>query len=267
MTPEESLIFDHQGYLILRNVLSTEEVLELNALADERMPWQPETDSKRIRQAFFFCQWGLIFQRLIDHPKILPYLVELVGRKFRLDHDYTMFMDQGCPGNYLHGLVPYEWEDKYDFEDFWYRKRPDGSIYAGLTVVTWCLSDAVSGDGGFGLIPGSHRDRTLAHLPDDVIHLRRIPDCIVQPTLKAGDVVIFTETLMHCTLPWHAKHERRVLLLKYLPGHLSWMGNFYDTSKFESLTPQQMRILQPPHIELLQSDGKSRRDRPQTMMT
>src|SRR6476469_8664709 len=113
MTPEERLIFEHQGYLILRNVLSTDEIADLNALADKCMPPRQEGDSKRIRQEFLSWQWGLPFQRLIDHPQIVPYLIELVGRKFRLDHDYTMFMDEGCPGNYLHGLVPHEWEGKY----------------------------------------------------------------------------------------------------------------------------------------------------------
>ena len=32
---------------------------------------------------------------------------------------------------------------------------------------------------------------------------------------KAGDAVIFTETLTHGTLPWTAAHERRALLYKF----------------------------------------------------
>ena len=35
MTPEEKFIFDLDGYLVVKNVLTPAEVDELNALADE----------------------------------------------------------------------------------------------------------------------------------------------------------------------------------------------------------------------------------------
>jgi hypothetical protein len=54
--------------------------------------------------------------------------------------------------------------------------------------------------------------------------------------------------LVHGTMPWRAKHERRALLYKYSPGHSAWSQNYYDLDQFPALTEQQRRILQPPSV-------------------
>ena len=36
------------------------------------------------------------------------------------------------------------------------------------------------------------------------------------PSMPAGSVLLFTESLTHGTAPWQAQHERRTLLYKYL---------------------------------------------------
>jgi ectoine hydroxylase-related dioxygenase (phytanoyl-CoA dioxygenase family) len=66
--------------------------------------------------------------------------------------------------------------------------------------------------------------------------------------VEAGDAVIFTEALIHGTIPWTADHERLVLLYKYSPGHSAWMRNYYDLSQYTGLTEQQKRILAPPSV-------------------
>ena len=47
--------------------------------------------------------WGDPFKKLIAHPKISPYLLELLGAYVRLDHDYAIFIDQGTSRGGLHG--------------------------------------------------------------------------------------------------------------------------------------------------------------------
>jgi ectoine hydroxylase-related dioxygenase (phytanoyl-CoA dioxygenase family) len=71
---------------------------------------------------------------------------------------------------------------------------------------------------------------------------------VVQPAIEAGDVVIFTEALVHGTAPWTADHERLVLLYKYSPGNSAWMGEYYDLDQYTGLTEQQRRILAPPSV-------------------
>jgi len=44
------------------------------------------------------------------------------------------------------------------------------------------------------------------------MRLERRPHYVVQPEVEAGDVLFFTEALIHGTAPWTASHERRALL-------------------------------------------------------
>lgn len=95
MTPEEAFMFDLEGYLIIRNVLTAEEVSALNAVSDRvflRDYNDATQDSRGLRgrrQTSCVSAWAPETQALIDHPRIIPYLIALLGPKFRLDHDYS----------------------------------------------------------------------------------------------------------------------------------------------------------------------------------
>ena len=83
MTGEEKFAVDLEGYLVIKNVLTNDEVAELNAIIDKGDLQGPPS------------LWGEPFRRLIDHPNILPYLIEMLGPHVRLDHDYALFMEKG----------------------------------------------------------------------------------------------------------------------------------------------------------------------------
>ena len=236
MTPEEKFLFDLNGYLVIKNVLNAGEVAELNALADERFPRIPGKMDRRTRVS----TWGMPTQSLIDHSKILPYLLTLIDPQFRLDHDYCIFMDPGAPGGNLHGGEGHE-------GDHWYKYR-DGRMKNGLCVVTFFLAPAAEGDGGFACIPGTHKSNFLEGIPREVLRLERPAPYVVQPAVEAGDALIFTEALVHGTLPWRAKHERRALLYKYSPGYSAWSQHYYSADEYDNPTDQQRRILQPPCV-------------------
>jgi ectoine hydroxylase-related dioxygenase (phytanoyl-CoA dioxygenase family) len=239
MTPEEKFRFDLQGYLVVKHVLNAAELAALNVIAERESPTR--SGELTYGRVFRASAWGPPYQALIDHPRIVPYLLELVGPRFRLDHDYCIFTTKGGTGQELHG------GEGDANPDHWYRYR-DGVMRNGLTVVTYCLTRANGGDGGFCCIPGSHKSHFVRNLAADVREYRRRPDYVVQPPLEAGDVVIFTEALVHGTAPWMADHERRALLYKYSPGHSAWMGEYYDAREYGALTEQQKRILAPPSV-------------------
>ena len=242
MTTEERFQFDLQGYLVVRGVLTPGEVAGLNELADKA--WPGEHDGTGLRRASHVSRWGPRFRDLIDHPGIVPYLVELMGPKFRIDHDYCMFMRPGTSRSRLHGgPSPQCYEG-----DHWYRFYPDGTIRNGLTVFTWNLADCNPGDGGFACVPGSHKTNLRAAMPEEVLTFERPAHYVRQPAVRAGDVLIFTEALVHGTLPWNADHERRALLYKYSPGHSSWSGTYYDPADYPGATEQQIRIMAPPSV-------------------
>lgn len=240
MTPEERFLFDLHGYLVVKQVLSSVEVAALNRRADRSRP--PTLDALGYDRVFNASAWGPQYHALIDHPTVVPYLRELVGPHFRLDHDFLIYTTKGGTGQILHGG-----EGSDERPDHWYRYR-DGVMRNGLTVATFCLSDARAGDGGFCCIPGSHKSNLYAHIPDDVRTHARQPHYVVQPAVDAGDVIIFTEALIHGTRPWKSRHERRALLYKYSPGHSAWMEGYYDLDEYPGITEQQRRVLTPPSV-------------------
>src|SRR6266851_861573 len=83
MTAEERFLFDLEGYLVIKHVLSASEVADLHAIAERKIPALSERPVHG--RLFRVSAWGPSYQSLIDHPSIVPYLVELVGPRFRLD--------------------------------------------------------------------------------------------------------------------------------------------------------------------------------------
>ena len=243
ITDEEKFMFDLEGYLGIKDVLTDDEVAELNGIADKKFPYadlDPTIVGGR-SHAEKISVWGEPFARLIGHPKIVPYLVELIEPKFRIDHDYCIFMSEGDTRGGLHG------GPAQAAVDGWYSYR-HGVIRNGLCVVTYFLTDAPEGAGGLACIPGSHKTNFQNLVPDDVRRLDRVPNYVVQPAVEAGDALFFTEALMHGTMPWRAKHERRALLFKYSPGNSSWAEEYYDLSLYGELADQQKRIMSPPSV-------------------
>ena len=242
MTPEEKFIFDLDGYIVIKNALSSEEVDHLNAVADREFG-QPydETNFKRMSRV---SHWDPACVNLFDTPKVVPYLLELLGPRFRADHDYCIFMNRGAERGRLHGGDGHQVGRA---GDHWYKYR-DGVIRNGLTVCTYFLTHADVGDGGFGCIPGSHKSNFNANIPNEVRTHERDAHYVRQAAVEAGDALIFTEALVHGTMRWTADHERRALLYKFSPGHSTWSDNYYREDEFEGLTDQQKRILAPPSI-------------------
>ena len=125
--------------------------------------------------------WGEPFKRLIDHPKILPYLLELLGPHVRLDHDYAIFMEAGPHINGLHGGEDGGGPGGPE-ADHWYKYR-DGIMRNGLSVMTYNLADAPEGAGGFACIPGQPQEQLFAGNSDRGAPIRA-SDTLRRPTVS-----------------------------------------------------------------------------------
>ena len=151
MSPEEKYLFDLWGYVNIEGVLNDEALTELNALIDAQDYPDPVDDNVHSQRFGGFLSWeDDAFRKLLNHPRIMPCLAEIVGPKFRLDHVYGILMIEGNPGGTLHGGgTPYDPSQYYVFRN--------DRMYNGLTVVSWALTDMLPGHGGFCCIPGSHK--------------------------------------------------------------------------------------------------------------
>ena len=71
--------------------------------------------------------------------------------------------------------------------------------------------------GGFGCVPGSHREGYELPIPREPDPVAGYPPLVKRLPSRAGACVVFTETLRHCSLPWVGTTDRRSVFLKFSP--------------------------------------------------
>ncbi len=233
MTDAERFRFDLQGFLVRHAVLSPGDVAALNTAVDvlDLPPPGPDLASQRFTN---FLPVARRFRDLIDHAAVLEIARETCGPNVRLDHAYGIVMSKGTSGLGLHG-------GGTPFDPAQYYLADGGRIRTGLVSAQWALVDHPAGGGGFICIPGSHK----AAFPLPPTFERELA---VQVPLAAGDVVVFTEALIHGTLPWFGDQQRRTLLFKYSPGSSAYSLVQWPAELVEACTERQRLLLQPPSV-------------------
>ena len=238
MTDEQRFLFDLQGYIVVPEALSADQLSALNATLDERITEAAPDD--RTHRFGGLLDWGEPYRALIDNPRLRPCLEAVLGPTFRLDH---LFLDvcregKGPIGTTLHGSSGY-------FDPAQYYHYRQGRMHNGLTVVAYNLADVNPGDGGTGVIPGSHKSNfRFPHEWRDLEHAHPRVDHLTGP---AGTAVIFTEALMHGTLPWRGAGERRTAFYKFSPHPVSWAAGYFDAADYDGLSEAQADVLEPPN--------------------
>jgi hypothetical protein len=234
--PLERYAFDLQGYLLFEGALDDQTVARLQAVIEaQRLPPADDTiERQRFGQGGQLFAWDRAFCDLIDHPLVLAVLADLVGPYVRLDHAYGITMRPMTAGLGLHGPA-----EPFDASQYYVERM--GALRSGLLSFSWSLTDTAPGDGGFGCIPGSHR--ASLPLPAGAESL------VVEVPQPAGSLVVFTEALMHCTVPWRAATTRWALLYKYSPGSTAWDPSPPAPPEVvRSMSARQQRFFQPPSV-------------------
>ena len=260
MNEDDKYLFDLTGYLVLREVLTEEEVAEFNAGIDHYRDQMQEIDrslaggsdalkgTSRRKDLGGMLSWDRPwcepYRKLLVHPRIKPYLEEILGKRYRLDHGPGLIaMDKGCEGGTLHGGGI----ERRDISQVYFFKND--RIFTGLTVVEYLLADEGPGDGGVAVVPGSHKANLAC--PRSMTHWQQHREHVLEVNGKAGDAVIFTETLTHGTLPWTADHERRAVLYKFSPGTLAYGSGPHEVSYgdyIDDMTEEEREVMEAPHI-------------------
>ncbi|MBK34727.1 MAG: hypothetical protein CME26_04245 [Gemmatimonadetes bacterium] len=259
MNERQKYFFDINGYLVIEDALTSDEVAALNEAIDQnpdRIKIRPPEQSLAQGSSALVAKqgrgdlggmltwpkpWCQPFRDLLAHPSIVPPMVELLREDLRLDHVYGIVMGAGSEGHVLHGGATAD--DLSHFYQF-----HNGQMRCGLTVVAWNLTDVNPGDGGFACIPGSHKANYVA--PRDIARLEKDIGLVRQVAAPAGSAVIFTEALTHGTMPWTASHQRRSILYKYSPGILTYASHYRPDgveAVLDEFTPAQRAVLEPPY--------------------
>lgn len=119
-----------------------------------------------------------MFLPTIDHDAVLPYIESMMGRNLILGSLSARVVRPGEGKQTLHSDVPIKM----------HRYGDDAPL---MMNTVWALSDLNADNGGTRLVPGSHQSHLFE--PPDGMELPHE----MQPTLRAGSVVIFHGQTWH----------------------------------------------------------------------
>ena len=279
MDSKERYFWDLTGYLVVRNVLSSDKLKAANDALDHYADHiQPASTTKATNPALqgtgrlglkdlsvleFEKPYCDPFRNMLAHPQIVSRLNVMCHRGFRLDHG-PQFIGavNGTQGGYQHGAGdPHREGRAYHHQN--------GQTYCGGVTVTWNLTDADVDVGGFGCVSSSHKSKY--RLPRGVKNLEDHMGCVNQVALKAGDVLFFMDGAQsHGTLPWKADHPRRTILFKFASRTCARTGPalnvsppeiYWDEDIIDGMTAEQRTVMYGPYsnynkeLPLLTVDG------------
>ena len=270
MSDDERFWFDTNGFLILRNVFSSTDVAAMHDAIDARVDSSAEserTGALRLtrangplsgdgvtgrRDVAGFLGWPKgereKFREVLSHPRLAPYLHELLGPGYRLDHNPLLIQQApGAEGFEMHGGAMTDdgkrnWPLGYAVHD--------GEMRCELLAVTVALTPVKEGEGGFVVVRGSHKSAFPA--PKSVKGYETAQEHGYSPVLNAGDVVLFSEATTHGTLAWRGEEERRTLIYRFAPATSAYGRGYAENGGWpeswtEGMTPAQLATLQPPY--------------------
>jgi len=285
MTDDQRYLFDLNGYIVVRNVLTNEEIQAANDAIDKRADQMVQRNDATLRNAKKgtkmygtgpgrkdlggALEWGAadsrVFQSILAHPKLVPMFHGILGKGYRMDHlPFVLAQDYGAEGFSLHGGT-------IDCESGEYNPHlaytcMHGTIRSSLLGCNVMLADHNPGDGGFCVVPGSHKSNFK--MPKGMIDGEKYSEFIQQPATKAGDVVLFSEGTVHGALPWTCQdRQRRACLYRFAPATMSYgrsyfghEGGGWPVAMYEGLTEAEKAVLEAPYANRLdrpniQEDG------------
>jgi ectoine hydroxylase-related dioxygenase (phytanoyl-CoA dioxygenase family) len=210
--------YREQGYLVVRDVLSREEVEELRRVTEEFVEKSravtthddiydledshsaPEPRVRRIKTPH---QWHPTYARMVSHPNILASLQKVWGPSIRFDVSKLNLKAAGYG-------APVEWHQDWAF----YPHTNDDLAAVGIM-----MDDVDEENGALMVIPGSHKGPVLDHHADGVFCGAMDPakgevdyGAAVPMTGPAGSITIHHVRTVHGSATNTSGRPRRLLL-------------------------------------------------------
>jgi hypothetical protein len=234
LTEEQQYFFDAQGYLVIPDALTAEELAAVRVAADaaeaewRENPEKPGVRRHDLEQVQNPMEYDPVLYRMLEHPRIFPIVRELLGEDIMmLDHDYFItpphtkiikgwHYDEGFPGVY----------------------HPRSCL---MIKVFYVLDDIPHNGGGTVILPGSHRfpyKPINTEVPEDM-------PASVRMCLPAGAAYLMAGRTYHCVGNNLSEIPRRLMIYTY--GH-KWMKvwNTYEPSEAlaaQAKTPLSRQLL------------------------
>ncbi len=274
---ELDYLFDLQGYLVLKDAISRDDLAEMNSWVDDH--WAYVEDPPILGEAQLsvnpdpeywignveihsygqddgvnfqnIVEGGAVFERLIDHPSWHPLAARYINEVNGVSIHENLLNVRG-PGGFLYihcgGHTPLFY--------LTFRQHNTGEWMVGQINVLMALEDIGPGDGPTVLVPGSHKSTEIhprLELDGKGIvaahHEREAAGTALamkEIYLEAGDVVFFTDAITHGSAERTNPGYRRSVIFRYSPRYLRTRFNYQLSPELAArLTPRRREILEP----------------------
>ena len=249
LTEEQKYQWKKEGYLVLKGVLSAEEIKRLTAVVDQMAEEHREQLSSGGAQngvdarsytglnKLNIIEESNIFVGLMDHPATFPVVLELLGPFIQLSMSQAMIrVPNPEDTGFSHALHP-------DGGQAMQRIRVDkNSLPLQIKIQYFLTPLAAPEHGNFTIVPGSHyRPFPAAQLgnAESPHNAEALQLCV-----EAGDAAVFPHALWHGAASNRSNYPRKTLIYCY--NHHCFRAYDYKEPSPELLercTPRQRRLL------------------------
>jgi len=265
MNDFERYEFDRTGYLVIKNLLSHDELRKLNAGATELEAHAMPNRSQPPRKAFpwgtgnshrnergyhvhggintgetlvveDFWNFSSAFDGLLCHARTESYISNVVLGKATINNSELRIRFTGNnTGTHMGGPIDHKY--RYGFHH--------GKIDCMMVRMIYFLHDVSAEQGAFCVVPGTHKTNfspTFKGPPEEEPGMLALE-------VKAGDGILFTENLRHGGFTNRSAQVRRTLHVGYGPN---WMmsQNFSTMEERPHITPETRARLSREQNEL-----------------
>jgi hypothetical protein len=267
-------LFDLLGYRLLKGALSAEEVKGLNDGLDAIPRLKPgewhgyvhghhynDRDGINYQQIY---EGGPVFEKMIDHPAWIDHVKAYVGSDGSFDmHHGPLFIDE----TFANYRGPGQGIGMHSGGNCWSKRNSyrfkNGHFMNCQVNVLLALTDIGPGDGGTVIIPASHKQNfehpelKKRHMGTDISSGEGM-EASLEVHMKAGDALIFTDTICHGSARRSNPGERRILVQRYGPSWGFFRHGYRPSKALLSRLNPVARGIVWPHNVIREDDGTVR---------
>lgn len=255
LTQEQVDLYRTNGYIVVENVISAEEIAELRRVTDEFVEKSREVtehtkvfdlepghtpEAPRLRRLKNPAVLHPIYDRMLRHDYILDSVSQLIGQNIR---------HQACKLNMKSAGFgsPVEWHQDFAFGG---DTTNDDMLSVGLAI-----DDMTQENGCLLFVPGSHKGPIYNHYQNDVFvgaitDPNFKPDNAVPIEVKAGGITIHHTRTLHASAPNVTGQSRRLFLLQYCAADALSPSPITDWNAFDAAILRGEPVREPRYADV-----------------
>lgn len=187
-------VLEDDGYVLVRGVLSPEDVERARAICDDYLP--PDTEAETEIEATALLRTPEL--TFMFDERVIDALTAWLGGSLAYYPNYVARLNRFTDWHVDNGFSPNYLPDAAHLHD------PD---FRHLQCVVYLQDNVPGPGGGLDVRPGSHKWARGDGFPDDD-ELMRIYPRVVSIDSKAGDLIAFDGRVMHRGTPTDGSHKR-----------------------------------------------------------